>query len=402
MPFNEALFWVGLTVAGTGGYFWVEGEKRRILSIVLTVFGCIVMAYSVYIHDHPEIPRPRGWVSLLLITWVALVWSAFDRRRRSHSQPKPQSESDIIEEGRQRSRRHQIRTHVQNIVQNHLMQSHDAMETAVRAAVGKLPTGDRLSGELARAYEYLLEDFRHERADLNVAANRSLQDAPEEDKLSVDMLVDKLVNAVSIHFRLWRALEGLTLVPDVLLARLPELARARDVREQLKSELRTSAHADGFGAIRHLSEHLRPSGIPPTAPRIVPVRYGRMSRQRAEEGLFLANLGDPARSVVAQQVRLGKQIVTFDGPEIAQLRREDGERFVDVTIERAPNDISIDLSESFRDWQQELGDLTRETVGVITYMDFEGRRYETYYRIGIDVQNRDGGMVVEFIEQRQL
>jgi hypothetical protein len=29
MPFNEALFWVGLTVAGTGGYFWFEGEKRK-------------------------------------------------------------------------------------------------------------------------------------------------------------------------------------------------------------------------------------------------------------------------------------------------------------------------------------------------------------------------------------
>ncbi len=84
------------------------------------------------------------------------------------------------------------------------------------------------------------------------------------------------------------------------------------------------------------------------------------------------------------------------------MRREDGERFLDVTIERASHDISVDLAESLRDWQQEIGDPKRETVGVITYTDFDGRRYESYYRLGIDVQNRDAGIVVEFLEQRRM
>lgn len=308
----------------------------------------------------------------------------------------------LIEEGRERQRRYEIRTHVRDIVQKYLIQSHDAMERALRTSFAYLPTGDRLSGELARAYEYLLEDSRHDQADLNVLANRSLQEAPEETKVPVETLVERLVSVVSDHFRLWRALDGLTIVPSVMLGRPQELAAARVVLEQLKAELRSTAHADGFAAVRHLSQHLQPSEISQSAPRVVPIRYGRLSPQRAEEGLFIANLGEAARSVIAQQIRLGRQIVSFDGPEVAQLRREDGERFLDVTIERASHDISVDLAESLRDWQQEIGDPKRETVGVITYTDFDGRRYESYYRLGIDVQNRDAGIVVEFLEQRRM
>ena len=191
----------------------------------------------------------------------------------------------LVEEGRERQRRYEIRTHVRDIIQKYLIQSHDAMERALRASFAYLPPGDRLSGELARAYEYLLEDSRHGQADLNVLANLSLQEAPEETKVPVETLVERLVSVVSDHFRLWRALDGLALVPSVMLGRPQELAAARIVREQLKAELRSTAHSDGFAAVRHLSQHLQPSEISQSAPRVVPIRYGRLSPHRAEEGL---------------------------------------------------------------------------------------------------------------------
>ena len=60
------------------------------------------------------------------------------------------------------------------------------------------------------------------------------------------------------------------------------------------------------------------------------------------------------------------------------------------------------LFEPFREWQQEIGDIAREVVGVISYTDFDSHQYETLYRLGVDVLNSDAGMVVEFLAQRQI
>lgn len=84
MPFNEATFWIGLTVAGTGLYFLIEGEtKRRTLSVALTLVGLLAVIYSVYVHDHPDSSiRPPVWVWLLAVTWLAIGWDIYDRRMR--------------------------------------------------------------------------------------------------------------------------------------------------------------------------------------------------------------------------------------------------------------------------------------------------------------------------------
>jgi hypothetical protein len=94
--------------------------------------------------------------------------------------------------------------------------------------------------------------------------------------------------------------------------------------------------------------------------------------------------------------------VKFDAPELTQLKQGDGERFWCVGVEWPPHCVQGTLFHSFREWQEEHDDLTLETVGVITYTDFAGNRYETHYRIGVDVLNTDGSMVVEFLEQRQI
>jgi hypothetical protein len=45
MPFNEATFWIGLTVAGTGLYFLIEGEtRRRLFSLALTALGLLAVS----------------------------------------------------------------------------------------------------------------------------------------------------------------------------------------------------------------------------------------------------------------------------------------------------------------------------------------------------------------------
>lgn len=77
MPFNEALFWFGITGFGTGLYFWVEGTVKRLHSISLTVIGALACAYSVYRHYHPEFPVIRVWVILLMLTWALLGYSIY-------------------------------------------------------------------------------------------------------------------------------------------------------------------------------------------------------------------------------------------------------------------------------------------------------------------------------------
>jgi|SRR5208282_6353805 len=82
MPFNEALFWFGITGFGTGLYFWVEASVKRLRSIGLTVLGALACAYSVYRHYHPEIPEIKLWVILLILTWVFLGYAVYISRFR--------------------------------------------------------------------------------------------------------------------------------------------------------------------------------------------------------------------------------------------------------------------------------------------------------------------------------
>jgi Tol biopolymer transport system component len=51
MPLKEALFWIGITVFGTGLFFVAEGGGRAPLAILLTAAGMAMVAYSVYAYD---------------------------------------------------------------------------------------------------------------------------------------------------------------------------------------------------------------------------------------------------------------------------------------------------------------------------------------------------------------
>jgi hypothetical protein len=82
MPFNEALFWFGITGFGTGLYFWVEASVKRLYSVGLTVVGVLACAYSVYRHYYPEITAINLWVILLILTWALLGYSIYLARFR--------------------------------------------------------------------------------------------------------------------------------------------------------------------------------------------------------------------------------------------------------------------------------------------------------------------------------
>jgi hypothetical protein len=82
MPFTEALFWIGITVVGTGLYILWDRHLRSLPgSIALIVAGAIAVAYSVYLHSHPNAPNPPVWIVLVAVTWLAIGWSVYDRHR---------------------------------------------------------------------------------------------------------------------------------------------------------------------------------------------------------------------------------------------------------------------------------------------------------------------------------
>jgi hypothetical protein len=79
MPIKEALFWFGITVFGTGLFFWVEGDKQMTVAVILTLLGLAAVAYSVYSHYSPGVPKAPLWIALLLLTWAAIAYDYYDR-----------------------------------------------------------------------------------------------------------------------------------------------------------------------------------------------------------------------------------------------------------------------------------------------------------------------------------
>jgi hypothetical protein len=82
MPINEALFWVGLTMFGTGIYFLRDKGLKDFWSLAMTIIGSMAVIYSVYRHYHPDLPSVPIWVSLLIITWIGIAYDVFDRHRQ--------------------------------------------------------------------------------------------------------------------------------------------------------------------------------------------------------------------------------------------------------------------------------------------------------------------------------
>jgi hypothetical protein len=82
MPFNQALFWFGLTAFATGLYYLWDAAVKRLHSIGLTVLGTLACAYTVYRDSHPELPTVHLWVILLVLTWVLLGYGIYIGRFR--------------------------------------------------------------------------------------------------------------------------------------------------------------------------------------------------------------------------------------------------------------------------------------------------------------------------------
>jgi hypothetical protein len=96
MPVNEALFWVGITMLGTGLYVvWDRHLKSLAWSALLIVLGGIAIVYSVYVHLRPasQLPLPPVWFYLLVLTWCAIGYDIYDRRSVLRIQSTPRAGS---------------------------------------------------------------------------------------------------------------------------------------------------------------------------------------------------------------------------------------------------------------------------------------------------------------------
>ena len=98
MPFNEALFWFGLTAFGAGIYFifLLEPAVRRPYSVGMTVIGALACAYSVYRYHYPDsgLPAIHLWVILLVLTWALLGYDICIGRFRRLLPPPPEKPNE--------------------------------------------------------------------------------------------------------------------------------------------------------------------------------------------------------------------------------------------------------------------------------------------------------------------
>jgi len=83
MPLREALFWVGLTVFGTGLYFVVADETKTAWSISMVVLGLLGVGYAIYSHHHPALPKIPTWAYFFLLTCLALGFAYYDSNRQA-------------------------------------------------------------------------------------------------------------------------------------------------------------------------------------------------------------------------------------------------------------------------------------------------------------------------------
>ena len=133
-------------------------------------------------------------------------------------------------------------------------------------------------------------------------------------------------------------------------------------------------------------------------PEVIPIRYGT---DDGIEGLSLKNEGEkPALDLTLEPLQCGLWTVSFTGPEVTYL--ETGHTcFFSVDVEGPPTPLESGsrLFRVLRGWQSETEDWGREVAGRIRYKDLNGVHHETKYRVGIDVLNRNAGLVVRVDSQ---
>jgi hypothetical protein len=103
LPFREALFWVSLTLLGTGPFFVSDHWHW---AVVMIGIGAAGVFYSVDrppassiapVITAPFLPRPTPlWTGMMLLTWIALgygIFRQFESPRREPSEPPVSSDS---------------------------------------------------------------------------------------------------------------------------------------------------------------------------------------------------------------------------------------------------------------------------------------------------------------------
>ena len=131
--------------------------------------------------------------------------------------------------------------------------------------------------------------------------------------------------------------------------------------------------------------------------RVIPIKYGKRGY---EQGLFLKNVSnDPVYDVTVETFDMGHLSVSWGGPEVTFLEAGNECFFYPVTEGtpcRGPlNDGPSGFFILLRNWQSAINDLGAEVEGIIRYV--AGGKREVRYRIGVDVLNKDSGLVVRVV-----
>ena len=120
-------------------------------------------------------------------------------------------------------------------------------------------------------------------------------------------------------------------------------------------------------------------------------------------GLFLENVGEvKAYNITIEPLQMGNYSIEFTGPEISQLDSGDTCFFhpnaaPPILLRNSLGSTAI--FEMLRNWQKEIGDFGAKAQGRISYKDRDGKDYETRYMVGVNVLNRDDGLVVEVVTE---
>ena len=137
-------------------------------------------------------------------------------------------------------------------------------------------------------------------------------------------------------------------------------------------------------------------------PKVIPTKYGKRGD---EEGLFIRNASnDPVLEVIAEPFNMGHLTVSWKGPEVAVLEAGQECFFYPETKGTPYNGPLTHASSGFfvllRNWQYAINGLEAEVEGIIRYKGAKSTPCKTQYRIGIDVLNRDSGLVVRVVHER--
>ena len=147
-----------------------------------------------------------------------------------------------------------------------------------------------------------------------------------------------------------------------------------------------------------IKEQDQPTAI--AVPSVIPIRYGN---EGLLEGLLLTNAGEkPVRDITVDSIQMGLWSVSFIGPEVTLL--EAGHTcFFEVYVEGPPTPLADGsrLFRALRGWQSDTEDWGREVTGHIQYKDLNGVDRKTTYKVGVDVLNRDCGVVVRLVTDQR-